>query len=308
MAQGKRQQTDSGTHRIYTSNKAPGLGRASSPISVMMGLKRHRFLQGSGTLSGTNSYPALSDRRALSLLQNTLQPGVRGLALADARAGHPLLDPPAPDMPIQPLGARRRVCRCSRLPQGARSPSRPAAGLAAPAGPQRLPRPPSSASLPSCPRGPRPPTPPVSPLRRRPSPLGLLRGSSGSSSSTQKEVTPRRLSSLPLWARVGGGGVVSGTASAQKVPVPLRGSEAAGLEPSAEGRLFRADRSTGASEARAKLALPCTAPFLVLICLVQVLQRARLCHSNTAPPSLSLCLLFPIKQLQFCPRQILFKS
>lgn len=36
----KRQQTDSGTHRIYTSNKAPGLGRASSPISVMMGLKK----------------------------------------------------------------------------------------------------------------------------------------------------------------------------------------------------------------------------------------------------------------------------
>lgn len=113
MAQGKGQQTDSGTHRIYTSNKAPGLGRASSPISVMMGLKRHRFLQGSGTLSGTNSYPALSERRALSLLLNTLQPGVRGLALADARAGHPLLDPPAPrhahPAPSEPAGASAGV-------------------------------------------------------------------------------------------------------------------------------------------------------------------------------------------------------
>lgn len=113
MAQGKRHQTDSGTHRIYTSNKAPGLGRASSPISVMMGLKKTRFLQGSGKLSGTNSYTALSDRRAFSLLQNTLQPGGCGLALGDARVGHPLHDPPAPDMPIKPLGARRRVCRCS---------------------------------------------------------------------------------------------------------------------------------------------------------------------------------------------------
>lgn len=81
MAQGKRQQKDSGTHRIYTSYKAPGLGRASSPISVMMGLKKHRFLQGSGKLSGTNSYTALSDRRAFSLLQNTLRSGVCGLAL-----------------------------------------------------------------------------------------------------------------------------------------------------------------------------------------------------------------------------------
>lgn len=65
---------------------------------------------------------------------------------------------------------------------------------------------------------------------------------------------------------------MSRTASAQKVPVPLRGSEAAGLEPCAEGGLFRTDRSTEASEARAALAFPprtaleivvfhCTTPF-----------------------------------------------
>lgn len=112
---GKRgNQTDCSTRRIYTSNKAPGLGqRASSPISVMMGLKKHRFLQGSGKLSGTNSDTALSDRGAFFPAPKHPQPGVCGLALGAARAGHPLLDPPAPDVPIKPLGARRRVCRCS---------------------------------------------------------------------------------------------------------------------------------------------------------------------------------------------------
>lgn len=110
----KRGNRQTVAHTGYTQViKAPGLGRASFPISVMMGLKKHRFLQGSGKLSGTNSYTALSDRGAFSLLQDTLQPGVCGLAPGDARAGHPLLDPPAPDMPIKPLGARRRVCRCS---------------------------------------------------------------------------------------------------------------------------------------------------------------------------------------------------
>lgn len=54
-AQGRRQQTDTGTHRIYTVTRHQGWADASSPVSVMIGENKHRFPQGSGKLSWVNS-------------------------------------------------------------------------------------------------------------------------------------------------------------------------------------------------------------------------------------------------------------
>lgn len=69
-------------------------------------------------------------------------------------------------------------------------------------------------------------------------------------------MTPRLLSSLPPQAGWEGAVSRADAASAPKVPVPLRGSEAACLEPRVEGGRFRTDGSPEASEARAALAFP----------------------------------------------------